>query len=222
MVNPESAIQNDYMARTRALSNESIWGSSLTRERHFSGGFEGRNLGENLVAGMIARAMKSPRELGTTLGLLLLLCVAGCVRSEHIVPGERDAGLDSLRRAINSLQQENSEERGSHREAWERIERSSSPSEIRLWLSCIEDPRLTELLESLENADGSPVKYTIGDALYLVFRHQFVRPNQYILDEKEPPFLRSKEAVRDWGRRHSYDLGAMKAEYAREAPKYRK
>lgn len=166
--------------------------------------------------------MNSMGKLGTTLALMLVLCAAGCVRSDRPAPRGFDERLGSLKRAIDSLEQANSEERGSHAEAWERIEHSTHPSEIELWLSYLDDARLTELHESLENADGSSVKYTIGDALYHVFRHQFVRPNQYILDEKEPPFLRSKEAVRDWGRRSNYDLEAMKAEYAREAPKYRK
>ncbi len=126
-----------------------------------------------------------------------------------------------MKRAIDSLQQATSEERKSHREAWDRIERSNRPPEIELWLSYLDDTRLTEVLESIDNNDGLPVEYTIGDALYFVFLHQFVRPNQYILPDKEPPFLRTKEAVREWGWRCDYDLDAMKAEYVREAPKYR-
>ncbi|CAG1006577.1 hypothetical protein ANRL2_04607 [Anaerolineae bacterium] len=210
------------MARTRAVANESIWSSSLTRERHFSGGFETRNLGENLGAVIICRAMKRLSKMGTTLALMLVLLAAGCVRSEMDTPVGDVERLGSFRRAVDSLQQASSEEEGSHSKAWERIRRSNSPSEVELWLSYFEDPRLTELLQSIENPDGSPVEYTIGDALYHVFRRRFARPNQYILDEREPPFLRSKDAGREWGRRHGYDLDAMKAEYAREAPKYRK
>jgi hypothetical protein len=166
--------------------------------------------------------MNSMGKLGTTLALMLVLCAAGCVRSDRPAPRGFDERLGSLKRAIDSLEQANSEERGSHAEAWERIEQSTHPSEIKLWLSYLDDPRLTELLESIDNNDGLPVRYTIGDAMYFVFLHQFVRPNQYILHDREPPFLRSKEAVRDWGRRSNYDHEAMKAEYAREAPKYRK
>lgn len=205
-----------------AASHESFRSSPRTRERHFSGGIGPRNLGENLVAGMIIHATKSPRELGTTLGLLLLLCVAGCVRSEKAFSQRREVNLPELKRAIDSLQQDSSEERGLHREAWERIERSAGPSEIELWLSHFDDPRLTEVLDSMETPDGSPVQYTIGDALFHVFRAKFTRPNQYVIDGEEPPFLRSKEAVREWGRRCEYDLETMKAEYARAIPKYRK
>lgn len=152
-----------------AASHESFRSSPRTRERHFSGGIGTRNLGENLGVARICHVMSSMSKLGTTFALVLVLCAAGCVRSDRPAQPGLDERLSSLKRAIDSLQQASSEEKRLHREAWERIEQSTRPSEIELWLSYFDDPRLTELLESIDNNDGLPVEYTIGDALYFVF-----------------------------------------------------
>ena len=163
---------------------------------------------------------------------LCTIAISGCTantspdtpatqKSRAETPAQSEA-LTSLKKAVDDLECPNGKPTPKFSAAWKRVQMAQSAEEIEFLVSRLDDTRRTEVLESLEMEDGSDVVYHIGDALLLNLRLRFARTDMYFEDWNEPPFLRTRAALREWAKSCKFDLDEMMRQYRIEAPKYRR
>ncbi|MCG3182542.1 MAG: hypothetical protein ICCCNLDF_00605 [Planctomycetes bacterium] len=145
-----------------------------------------------------------------TFAVILLVCsLTSCVAKEPM----------SLSSAVDNLAVEESTD--AYAAAWERIDAARSPTEMRTLIDHLQDQRPTVLLEALATTDGSPVNYTVGDALFRHLRCRFVDCTQGRASTwrqiDAAPHLQTKQALASWFARHEYDLQSLKADHEKVA-----
>ena len=146
----------------------------------------------------------------TVLALLVLATLlAACVASPQ---ARLDDAIDDI--AVVELNDD-------YVAGWKRIGSAESPGELRVLVDHLHDERPTILLEALENVEGTPVIYTVGDALLNHLRCRFVDCSQgKALKWRQidaSPHLESKESIAAWFEEHGYDLPALKDAHAKVA-----
>ena len=89
---------------------------------------------------------------------------------------------------------------------------------MKVLIGHLQDDRPSPLLESLATVDGSPVNYTVGDAIFFHLKGRFIiSQNSYrtATDEyRNSPHLQTKSAMADWFGEHGYNLDALQADHA--------
>ena len=144
------------------------------------------------------------RVLISLAGIALLL--TSCSLKD---PAER------TRAAIDDLVVASGSSPGSaYRDAAAHIDEAESAAELGVIVEHLNDNRPTQQLEALATLDGSPVSYTIGDALFWMLCLKFVTAPQSRLDTrnqiKANPNLATRELLAAWFRRHECDLKRLR------------
>lgn len=159
------------------------------------------------------------RILGLTGLLFAGLLVAACT-APSTVDTQSDS-LPKLRAAISGLEVQPEAKPGPACDAgWQHISKCESPEELREIARHFGDSRPTVLLESLENPDGGPVNYTIGDALFFAFKGRFFRKWQYMLPGRNcPEYFENEATFKAWLEEHNYDIAQLRKAYERDTPR---
>lgn len=146
--------------------------------------------------------------------LVALLLLAGCCAKPSTT------SLPEARRVASAVAQlsvpQGKQPTPQYAAAMRVVRDAVSPEALELLVGAFGDERPTPLLESMENVDGTPVRYTVGDALFFVLVRHFAPSDRYFEDDREPPYLQTKESFTAWAKANNFDLGKMRADYRRD------
>ena len=156
------------------------------------------------------------RKLGLSTATILALLVVGC--TSHQATDRRN--LHALREAISGLEVAQNETPGpAYDGAWRRLSQCESSDELREIARNFGDRRPTLLLESLENPNGGPVDYTIGDALFFWFKGRFFKKSQYMAPGSNcPKYFENEATFVAWLEKYDYDIVRLRKAYERDTP----